>query len=76
MDFLTGLPVFADWKDNSYNSIFVIVNYLTKMVYYKPVKVINNPPGLAKVILDGVIRHYDLPDSIVTNKGLFFTSKF
>ena len=33
MDFVTGLPPFADWKGNSYNSILVIVDSLTKMVH-------------------------------------------
>ena len=46
------------------------------MVHYKPVKVIINAPGLAKVIIDMVIRHYGFPDSIVTNWGSLFTSKF
>ena len=76
MDFVTGLPLFSDWKGNNYNSILVIVNWLTKMVYYKLVKVIINAPGLAKVIIDMVIRHHDLPDSIVTNRGSVFISKF
>ena len=30
----------------------------------------------AKVILDEVLRHHDLPDSIVSNRGSVFTSKF
>ena len=32
MDFMTGLAVSANWKSNSYDSILVIVNRLTKMV--------------------------------------------
>ena len=39
MDFVTGLPVSTNWKDESYDSILVIVNRFIKMVYYKPVKV-------------------------------------
>ena len=46
------------------------------MVYYEPVKVINNSLGLAEVILDMVVWHYSLPDSIVSDRGLLFTSKF
>ena len=76
MDFVTGLPVSIDWKKDSYNSILVIINQLTKMVYYKPVKINFNAPRLVKVIIDVVVRHHGLPDSILTNKGFFFTLKF
>ena len=55
MDFVTGLPVSTNWKGESYDSILVIVNRLTKMVHYEPVKVIINAPGLAEVILDVVV---------------------
>lgn len=57
----------TDWMGNSYNSIFVIVNWLTKIVYYKPVKITIDAPGFAKVIMHVVVRHYDLPHLIVTN---------
>ena len=76
MDFVTGLPISTDWKGDSYDSILVIVNRLTKMVHYKPVKVTIDAPGLAEVIIDVVVRHHGLPDSIVTDRGSLFTSKF
>ena len=46
------------------------------MVYYKPVKVIINTFGFVEIIIDVVVRYHGLPDLIVTNRGLFFTSKF
>ena len=46
------------------------------MVHYKPVKVIINALGLAEVILDVVVRHHGLPNSIVSDRGSLFTSKF
>ena len=55
MDFVTGLPLFADWKGDSYDSILVIVDQLTKMVHYEPVKVTIDAPGLAEVIIDVVV---------------------
>ena len=76
MDFVTGLPISTDWKGDSYDSILVIVDWLTKMVHYKPAKVTINAPGLAEVIINVVVRHYGLPDSIVINWWSFFTSKF
>ena len=76
MDFITGLPVLTNWKGDSYDSILVIVDRLTKMVHYEPVKVTIDAPSLAEVIIDVVVRHYGLPDSIVTDRRLLFTSKF
>ena len=76
MDFVTGLPILTDWKGDSYDSILLIVNRLTKMVHYEPVKVTINAPGLAEVIIDVVVRHHGLPDSIVTNWRSLLTSKF
>ena len=49
---------------------------LTKMVYYEPVKVTIDAPGLVKVIFNMVVWHHGLPDLIVSNRGLLFTSKF
>ena len=76
MDFVTGLPISTEWKGESYDSILVIVDRLTKMVHYEPVNVTIDAPGSAKVIIDIVVWHHGLPDSIVTNRGALFTSKF
>ena len=76
MDFVTRLPVSTDWKGESYDFILVIVDWLTKMVYYEPVKVTIDAPGLAEVIFNVVVRYHDLPDSIVSDRGSLFTSKF
>ena len=76
MDFVIGLPILKDWKGNSYDSILVIIDRLTKMVHYGPVKVTINASGLAEVIIDVVVRHHGLPDSIVTDRGSLLTSKF
>ena len=45
-------------------------------MHYKSVKVTIDASGLAEVIIDVVVWHHGLPDSIVTDKGSFFTSKF
>ena len=46
------------------------------MIHYEPVKVTIDAPGLAEVIIDIVVRHHGLPDSIITDQGSLFTSKF
>ena len=76
IDFVTGLLLSADWKGDSYDSILVIVDRLTKMVHYELVKVTIDAPGLAEVIIDVVVRHHGLPDSIISDRGAIFTSKF
>ena len=76
IDFVTGLLVLINWKKDSYNSILIIVDWLIKMIHYKPVKITLNALRLAKVIINIVIRYHGLPDSIVTNRGSLFTSKF
>ena len=76
IDLVIGLLLSADQKGDSYDLILVIIDQLTKMVHYEPVKVTNDAPGLAKVIIDVVVQHHGLPDSIMTDRGSLFTSKF
>ena len=76
MDFVIGLLNPTDWKGDSYDSILVIVNRLTKMVYYEPVKVTINASGLAEVIDNVVVQHHGLLDSIISDCGAILTSKF
>ena len=46
------------------------------MIYYKLVKVIINALGLAKIIINIVIKYYGLLDLIIINQGFFFILKF
>ena len=76
MHFVIALPILTDWKGDSYDSILVNFDQLTKMVPYEPVKVTIDAPGLAEIIINMVVRHHGLPNSIVTDQYLLFTSKF
>ena len=60
----------------SYISIIVIVDWLTKIVYYEPAKVTINALGLAEVILDVLVWYHGLPNSIVLDRGSLFNWKF
>ena len=73
---MIGLPISNNWKGDNYDSILVIVDWLIKMVHYKPVKITIDAPRLAEVIIDVVVWHHNLPNSIVTNTSSLFTSKF
>ena len=55
MNFLIGLPLSADWKGNNYNSILIIVNCLTKIVYYKLFKITIDAFRLMEIIIDVVV---------------------
>ena len=57
MDFVTGLLVLINGKSKSNNFILVIVNWLTKIIYYKPVKVIINILALGKIFVNIIIWH-------------------
>ncbi len=46
------------------------------MVDYEPVKVTIDAPGIVEVIIDVVVHHYGVPESIVMDRGLLFTLKF
>ena len=70
------LLVLTDWKGKSYNSILIIVDRFIKMVNYKLIKIMINVSGLAEVIIDVVIWHHSLFDSIITDWGSLFISKF
>ena len=50
-----GLPQSADWRGNSYDSILVIVNQLTKIVHYELVQTTITALTLAEVILNIVV---------------------
>ena len=76
MDFIMGLPVSTNWKRENYDSILVIIDWLTKMVHYEPVKVTINIVGLVEVFLDVVVRHHGFSNSIMLDRGSLFNFKF
>ena len=76
IDLVTGLLILTNWKGNSYDLILVIDNWLIKIVYYKPVKVIINISSLAKVIINVIVRYHGLLNLIVSNSKFLFISKF
>lgn len=76
MDFVTRLPKSKDWRGVEYDSILVIVDRFTKMVHYESVLTTLDAEKLAEVLIEAVIKYHGSPDSIVTDRGSLFTSKF
>ena len=62
-----GLLILTDWKKDSYDLIFVMVDWLTKSIHYKPIKITINILSLAKIIIFMIVKYYGLYNSIVTN---------
>lgn len=76
MVFVTGLAISTNWKSEIYNSILVIVDWLTKIVYHKLVKITINTPISAEIIIKTVVHCHSLLSSIISDRNFVFTSKF
>lgn len=68
--------MFFDWKNKTYNIILVIIAQLTKIIYYKLVKIMIDIFKLAKKNFDIIIYYYNLLNSIIIDKNILFILKF
>lgn len=62
--------------EESYNSIFVITDRLTKYGYFIPYNEASDATTLAYHFLDRIVSQHGLPDEIISDRGTTFTSKF
>lgn len=76
MDFVMELFILVNWKDKNYNWILIIIDYLTKLVNYKLVKVTIDISDLIEDIISIIIYCYGIFKLIIINQGLFFLLKF
>ena len=67
MDFVTG---------PGYDSIWVVVDRLTKVAHFIPVKTTYTSAKLAKIYMTRIVCLHGVPRSIVSYRGTQFTSKF
>ena len=58
MYFVIGLPIFTNWKGDSYDSILIIIDRLMKIVHYELIKITIDTLDLAEVLLDVIIWHH------------------
>lgn len=65
IDFVIDLSLSVYKKDKNYNFILVIIEYLTKIVYYKPVKVTINALDLIEAIINVVVHYHRIFKSII-----------
>nr|GEV30326.1 putative reverse transcriptase domain-containing protein [Tanacetum cinerariifolium] len=72
MDFIVGLPR----TPNGYDSIWVIVDRLTKSAHFLLVKTTDNMEKLTQLYLKEIVCRYGVPISIISDKDSKFTSRF
>ena len=68
-DFITKLPL-----AQGYDTILVVVDQLTKMVYFIPTTERTSAEGLARLFRDNVWKLHGLPESIISDRGPQFTA--
>jgi transposase InsO family protein len=72
MDFITGLPR----TQKGYDAIWVIVDILTKVAHFIPVKTTYKGSQLAKLYMSQIESLHGVPKKIILNRGSQFTSRF
>ena len=68
-NFIIKLPLAQE-----YDSILVVVNRLTKMVYFIPTTEKTSAEGLARLFRDNVWKLHGLPESIISDRGPQFAA--
>jgi len=69
---VTGLPR----SQEGYDSIWVIVDRLTKSTDFLPVKITYGYAKLAELFISKIVRLHGVSILIVSNRGPQFTSRF
>jgi hypothetical protein len=72
MDFIVGLPR----SQAGYDSIWVIMDRLTKVAHFIPVKMTYSGAKLAEIYISWIVCLHGVPKKIVSDRGSQFTSKF
>ena len=72
MDFITHLPK----TRAGYDSLLVIVDYVTKMMILRPTHSTDTAVDTARIFMDAVVREHGLPRVIVSDRDTKFTSSF
>jgi hypothetical protein len=72
MDFIVGLPC----TRTGYDSIWVVMDHLTKAAHFIPIKTTYNSAVLAELYMSQTVCLYGVPKKIVSDRGTQFTSHF
>lgn len=72
MDFVTSLPK----TEKGCDSIWVIMDRLTKSTYFIPIKISFLLQNMAELYFEKIVSLHGIPLSIVSDRYLRFTSRF
>jgi hypothetical protein len=72
MDFIVGLP----HTQRGFDSIWVIVDRLTKVAHFIPVKTTYSSAKLAELYLERIVSLHGVPKKIVSDRDTQFTSYY
>jgi hypothetical protein len=72
MDFIVGLPRTC----TGYDSIWVVVDRLTKAAHFIPIKTTYNSAVLAELYMSRIVCLHGVPKKKVSDRGTQFTSHF
>ncbi|GJZ50655.1 reverse transcriptase domain-containing protein, partial [Tanacetum coccineum] len=72
MDFVSGLPR----TPSGYDSIWVIVDRLTKSAHFLPMKKTDGIEKLAQLYLKEIVCRHGVPVSVISDRDSLFTSRF
>ena len=72
MDYITGLPR----TQRKYDSIWVIVDRLTKSAHFLPVRTTYSAEDYARLYAMEIVRLHGVPKSIISDRGAQFTGNF
>ena len=72
MDFMSGFPL----TQKKHDSVWVIVDRLTKSAHFLPVRLDYSMDRLAELFVNEIVRLYGIPLSIVSDLDPRFTSRF
>ena len=75
VNFIGLLPESED-RNNSYNSIAVVIDLLTAMVHLVPCQTEYTAVEFAELIVDAVYRYHRLPRNLISDHDVLFTSRF
>lgn len=76
MDFVTDLPPSRNGEGKVYDSLFVVVDRLTKLAKYTPILKSITAEKLADVFIEHIMGRFRVSKGIVSNRGAVFTSAF